>query len=123
MYPMAFSDEQGTLLTGANRYVLRFAKGQLPPVNAFWSLTLYDAVGFTIASDINRTQIGTYDKLAQDADGCTAIYIQRETPGEDKESNWLPAPEGLFNLALRLYNAGPAALTLDWCRPPCRVSE
>ena len=117
MYPMAFSNAQGTPLTGANRYVLRFVKGQLPPVNAFWSLTLYDATGFTIASAINRTQLGTYDKLTQDADGSTTVYIQRESPGKDKESNWLPAPEGPFNLALRLYNAGPAALTLDWVPP------
>ena len=120
MYPMAFSDADGLPLTGVNRYVLRFEKVEMPPVNAFWSVTLYDATGFMIASAINRTQIGTYDKLVPDDDGSTTIYIQRETPGKDKENNWLPAPEGPFNLGLRLYNPGPAALTLDWAPPAVR---
>ncbi len=95
-------------------------QGPVATVDAFWSVTLYDATGFMIANAINRTQIGTYDKLVPDDDGSTTIYIQRETPGKDKENNWLPAPEGPFNLGLRLYNPGPAALTLDWAPPAVR---
>lgn len=117
LYPFAFSDAEGKPLTGANRYVLRFAKGQLPPVNAFWSVTLYDADGFVIENPIHRNQIGTYDNLKPDADGSVAIVIQRDSPGKDKEGNWLPAPAGPFNLTMRLYNPGPAALTLNWTPP------
>jgi hypothetical protein len=122
IYPFTFSDADGKPLTGANRYVLRFKKGKLPPVSAFWSVTLYDAEGFVIQNPIQRYQIGTYDNLKPDADGSTPIYIQRDSPGKDKESHWLPAPEGAFNLALRLYNPGSAAVTLDWT-PPAVVPQ
>ena len=118
IYPFAFSDGDGQPLNGANRYVVRFANGKLPPVNAFWSITLYDADGFVIENSIQRYQIGTYDNLKPEADGSTAIYIQRDSPGKGKEGNWLPAPEGPFNLAMRLYNPAPAAITLDWTPPP-----
>ena len=89
----------------------------LPPVNAFWSLDLYDATG-SRRNPINRTQIGTYDNLTADPDGSVPLYIQHDHPEPDHESNWLPAPAGPFNLALRLYNPDPAALTLDWTPPP-----
>lgn len=118
VYPFTFNDVDGKPLTGANRYVARFVKGNLPPVNAFWSVTLYDATGFVVENPIHRNQIGTYDNLKPDADGSVPIYIQRDSPGKDKEGNWLPSPDGLFNLALRLYNPGPAALTMDWTPPP-----
>jgi hypothetical protein len=117
IYPATFVDAEGRPLAGANRYVLRFGKGQLPPVNAFWSVTMYDADGFQIDNPINRCQIGSYDALAPDADGAVTIYIQHASPGKDKQSNWLPAPEGPFNLALRLYNPTSAAQTLDWVPP------
>ncbi len=118
MFPFTFSDSDGQPLTGTNRYVLRFAKGKLPPVNAFWSVTLYDAEGFVIENPILRYQIGTYDNLKLDPDGSTAIYIQRDSPGKDKGGNWLPAPDGPFNLTMRLYNPRPEAITLDWTPPP-----
>jgi hypothetical protein len=117
VYPITFNDADGKALTGTNRYVLRFAKGSLPPVNAFWAVTVYDADGIVIENPIHRNQIGTYDNLKPDADGSVAIYIQRDSPGKDKEGNWLPAPDGPFNLTMRLYNPGPAAFPLDWTPP------
>ncbi len=117
IYAFAFTDGDGKPLTSADHYVIRFPKGQLPPVNAFWSVTMYDATGFMIDNPIHRSQLGTYNDLKPEADGSVLIYIQRETPGKDKEANWLPAAEGPFNLGLRMYNAGPAALTLDWVPP------
>ena len=97
--------------------MLRFPKGKLPPVTAFWSVTLYDAEGFVVENPVQRYQIGTYDNLKPDADGSTPIYIQRDSPGKDMEGHWLPAPEGPFNLAMRLYNPGSAAVTLGWTPP------
>ncbi len=114
IYPFTFCDAGGQPLTGVNRYVVRFTKGNLPPVTAFWSVTLYDAEGFVIENPIQRYQIGTYNNLKPDADGSTVIYVQRDNPGKDKEGNWLPAPDGPFNLAMRLYNPGSGAVTLDW---------
>ncbi len=118
LYPFAYNDADGKPLTGSDRYEVLFAKGGLPPVTAFWSVTLYDATGFVVENSIHRNQIGTYDNLKPDADGSATIYIQRDSPGKDKEGNWLPAPGGPFNLALRLYNPGPAACTMDWTPPP-----
>ena len=117
IYALALTDGDGKPLTSANHYLLRFPKGQLPPVNAFWSVTMYDQTGFMIDNPIHRSQLGTYDNLKPDPDGSVVIYIQREDPGKDKEANWLPAAAGSFNLALRMYNAGPAVLTLDWVPP------
>jgi hypothetical protein len=123
VYPFTYSDANGKPLTGANRYAVRFGKGSLPPVEAFWSLTLYDGTGFVIENPIHRNQIGTYDNLKPDADGSITIYIQRDSPGKEKEDNWLPSPEGPFNLALRLYNPGPAARTMDWTPPPVKRAD
>lgn len=117
IYALTYTDAEGEPLTSANRYILRFPKGHLPPVNAFWSVTMYDETGFMIANPIHRSQLGTYDNLKPESDGSVVIYIQRENPGQDKEANWLPAAEGPFNVALRMYNAGPAVLTLDWVPP------
>ncbi len=88
----------------------------MPPVDAFWALTLYDAKGFPVPNVI-RNQIGTYDALKKDKDGSVTLYIQNASPGKDKESNWLPAPKGAFNLTMRLYNPKSEARTLDWVTP------
>lgn len=92
---------------GANKYVMRFPKGQLPPVKGFWSLTMYDENYFFVANPINRYSVSARQNLKANADGSVDLYIQHESPGADKESNWLPAPAGKFVLMLRLYWPNP----------------
>jgi hypothetical protein len=117
VYPRATADAEGKPLTGANRYVIRFPKGSLPPVGAFWSITLYNARQFFVANPINRHAIGDRDKLKFDDDGSLTLYVQNESPGKDKESNWLPAPGDEFNLIMRLYWPKKEALDGTW-KPP-----
>lgn len=123
IYPLTQVSGDGRALTGQNRYLLRFPRGQEPPVGAFWSLTLYDAQGFQVANPINRFAIGDRDPLFRDADGTIEILIQHADPGGERRSNWLPAPDGPFNLTLRLY--GPLAPALDgrWVPPPVQLAE
>jgi len=106
LYPIYFVDSGNQKLDGANRYTLRFASDQLPPVNAFWSLTLYDLpASLLYANSLNRYLINSpmLPSLKRDADGGITLYVQNESPGADKESNWLPAPKGPFFTVLRLY--------------------
>lgn len=103
IYPSAGVDAQGNPLNGSNNYVVRFEKGQTPPTNAFWSLTMYDPKGYMVENPINRNAIGDRSNLKVNADGSTDIYIQHNSPGKDKESNWLPAPAGEFNVLMRVY--------------------
>jgi hypothetical protein len=119
LYPSVFVDGDGKPLDGANKYVLHFAKGQLPPVDAFWSLTMYDAQGFQVPNPINRFAIGDRDKLAFNADGSLDLYIQSTSPGADKESNWLPSPaSGPIQPTLRLYSPRAAVMEGSWAPPP-----
>jgi hypothetical protein len=93
----------------------------LPPVEAFWSITLYDEKGFQVANPINRFAIGDRDELKYGADGSLDIYIQHADPGADRQSNWLPAPEsGPMNMTMRLYAPKPEALDGRWAPPPIR---
>ena len=104
---------------GDKRYVLHFAKDQTPPVRAFWSLTMYDERQLFTANPINRFAIGDRDKLIFNGDGSLDLYIQREFPGKDKESNWLPAPKsGAFTMNLRLYWPKIEATNGSWSPPP-----
>jgi hypothetical protein len=103
IYPRSTKDADGKLLNGANQYVVHFPKGQLPPVGAFWSITMYNDRQFFVPNPIDRYAIGDRDKLTFNADGSLTLYLQNESPGKDKESNWLPAPEESFNLLMRLY--------------------
>ena len=106
LYPNTTVDGDGNALTGTNNYVLHFEKDQIPPVNVFWNLSMYDEKAFFIENDFKRYSIGsTTDGLKIDADGSITIYIQNTNPGKDKESNWLPAPAGKFNLTMRLYGS------------------
>jgi hypothetical protein len=107
---------------GTNRYVIRFAKDHLPPVEAFWSITLYDSKQFFVQNPINRYAIGDRDKLKFDADGSLTLYVQQQSPGADKESNWLPAPNGNFNLFMRLYSPKKEILDGTW-KPPAIQRE
>jgi len=103
IYPRGTEDTDGQPLNGANRYVVHFPKGQLPPVNAFWSLTMYNSKQFFVQNPINRYAIGDRDKLKFNDDGSLTINIQHESPGKEMESNWLPAPADSFNMFMRLY--------------------
>ncbi|HEY5805293.1 MAG TPA: DUF1254 domain-containing protein [Lysobacter sp.] len=118
IYPHAVADSDGQPLSGANRYTMRFEKGQLPPVKAFWSITVYNEKQAFIQNPINRYAIGDRDKLKFDADGSLTLYIQKDSPGKDKESNWLPVPEGSFNLFMRLYWPEQAIVDGTWKIPP-----
>lgn len=104
MYPSSTVDIDNNPYDGAkNKYILHFDKGQTPPTNAFWSLTLYDTAGFFYDNSINRYSIGDRNPLRKNIDGSVDIYIQNENPGNDKQNNWLPAPKANFNLMLRIY--------------------
>jgi len=118
VYPASFIDGDGKPYSGANRYVLHFDKGKLPPADAFWSVTLYDKDGFQVANTLNRFAIGDRDKLKFNTDGSLDLYIQNEPPGADKDSNWLPAPKEEFNLAMRLYSPRREVLDGSWTPPP-----
>lgn len=112
--------------TGEGRYVLRFPKDGLPPVNAFWSLTLYDGEGYLSANPLDRHSLGTRDALQPGEDGSVTIYVQRESPGKDKEANWLPVPAGTFNLMLRMYwpkTAPPSILDSTWAPPEIELAK
>jgi len=120
MYPILPNDAAGAPLDGANNYVYRFAPGQLPPVHAFWSLTMYRMPqSLLVANPINRYLINSpmLPNLKQDPDGGYTIYVQNTSPGPEKESNWLPAPEGSFRLVERLYWPEDAALNGTWQAP------
>jgi hypothetical protein len=120
MYPVFRVDAEGTPLTGANRYKLHFAKGELPPVHAFWSLTMYELPqSLLVANPINRYLINSpmLPDLKKDADGGLTMYLQNESPGKELESNWLPAPTGPFAAYMRLYWPAKAALDGSWKAP------
>lgn len=118
LYPKAIVDADGNPFDGRMKYSLTFPKGQLPPVNAFWSLTIYDAQMYQVPNPINRFAIGDRDKLKFNEDGSLTIYLQPQSPGADKESNWLPTPaEGKFNPFLRLYWPKDAVLDSKWTPP------
>jgi hypothetical protein len=118
IYPLNLADNAGKPLDGANAYTIHFAKSEIPPVDAFWSITLYDPQGFQVANPLNRFAVSSWMKFATNADGSLDLYFQNESPGQDKEANWLPAPKGPFNLTMRLYAPKSEALTGKWNPPP-----
>jgi hypothetical protein len=118
IYPLNLGDESGRPLDGAHKYTLHFDKGATPPVEAFWSVTLYDSEGFQVANPLNRFAVSSWMPLKYEADGSLTLYFQNESPGKDKEANWLPAPKGPFNLTMRLYAPKSEALTGKWNPPP-----
>jgi len=112
------NDGQGQQLTGQNTYAVTFAKGQTPPVQGFWSLTLYNADHFFNHNPLKRYSLGTKNKsLKYNADGSLTLYAGAESPGADKERNWLPAPDGTFSLYIRAYWADKAVLDGTWTPP------
>ena len=121
IYPMYYVDSDGEKLDGANRYTLRFGADELPPANAFWSLTMYEMpASLLVANPINRYLLNStmLSDFVRDADGGITLYIQHDSPGKDKEANWLPAAKGLFTANMRLYWPKPEALDGSWKQPP-----
>ena len=117
VYPLNFADDQGRPLDGSHAYVLHFGPDELPPVSAFWSVTMYDAEGFQVANALNRFAIGDRDPLVHNADGSLDLFLQHASPGPEREANWLPAPRGPLGVTMRLYAPGPEALDGRW-NPP-----
>ncbi|WP_336489663.1 DUF1254 domain-containing protein [Methylobacterium nigriterrae] len=118
VYPTTTVDAAGRRLDGASKYVMRFPAGELPPVDGFWSLTMYDADYFFVDNPINRYAVSPRDNLKANPDGSVDLVIQAESPGAQRESNWLPAPGGPFVLMLRTYWPRDALLNGSWAPPP-----
>jgi hypothetical protein len=121
MYPAYAIDAEGQKLNGGERYTVRFAPDRLPPVNAFWSLTMYELPSsLLVANPLNRYLLNSpmLPQFVKDADGGLTFYVQSESPGKDKEPNWLPSPKGPFIIALRLYWPKQEALDGIWKQPP-----
>jgi len=125
VYPYTEVDSTGQTLNGANRYTLTFANGQTPPVNGFWSITMYeiDRGWWFVPNPLNKFTVSPRNNLKNNADGSLTLYFQTESPGSDKEANWLPAPKGDFILMLRMYwpkPDTPSVLNGTW-KPPAVV--
>jgi len=111
-------DSEGQQLHGGNLYTVTSLKGQLPPVKGFWSLTLYNEHHFFHPNTLNRYSLGTKSKTLQyNPDGSLTLYFGAKSPGKEKETNWLPAPEGMFSLYLRCYWSEQAILDGTWMPP------
>src|SRR5262249_54509656 len=113
-------DDTGRPLDGANRYTIHFDKGATPPVDAFWSLTLYDKDGFQVANARNQFAVSSWMPFKYNSDGSLDLYFQNESPGRDLESNWLPAPKGPFTLTQTIIKGArpsyPARGPASWRR-------
>jgi hypothetical protein len=118
IYPLNLADADGKPLDGASNYTIHFDKGQTPPAQAFWSITLYDPEGFQVANALNRSAVSSWMPFKTNPDGSLDLYFQNESPGADKVANWLPAPKGPFNLTMRLYAPKADAHTGKWNPPP-----
>jgi hypothetical protein len=124
IYPTSEADADGKPYDGTNKYVMHFEKGQMPPVDGFWSLTMYDAEYFFVPNKLNRYTLSSRNQFKANADGSVDLYIQNESPGKDKVANWLPAPKGKFILMMRLYwpkETPPSLLDGTWKIPPVNM--
>ena len=120
VYPTSYVDIDGNTLNGSNRYALHFEEGNTPPVNAFWSVTMYGPDSFFVDNALNRYAVSSWMPLQRNHDGSIDIYLQKDSPGKDKEGNWLPAPDGDFNVTLRMYwpkSDKPSILDGSWIPP------
>lgn len=120
MYPMTGVDNDDQQLNGSNKYIIHFNKGELPPVKGFWSLTMYNDKYYFVNNSLNRYRLNSSDKLIHNKDGSTDIYIQNQSPGADKQANWLPAPNGNFNLCFRFYWPDQSIISGEWKPPAVR---
>jgi hypothetical protein len=124
IYPTSEKDAEGNPYVGTNKYVMHFEKGQMPPVKGFWDLTMYNADYFFVDNPLNRYTLSQRNKFKENSDGSIDFYLQAESPGPGKESNWLPAPKGKFILMLRLYwpsETSPSILDGSWKIPPVQI--
>ncbi|MGO4396465.1 DUF1254 domain-containing protein [Variovorax sp. M-6] len=122
VYPITEVDSSGQKLTGANKYTVTFAKGEMPPVKGFWSITIYmiDKGWWFTPNPLNKFTVSARDKLKANPDGSTTLYFQNKSPGADKESNWLPTPKGDFIPMMRMYypsETSPSIINGTW-KPP-----
>lgn len=120
VYPTSEAAADGTPYDGSSRYVLHFARGETPPVNAFWSLTMYNADYFFVDNPLGKYTVSPRDALVYNKDGSLDLYLQHDSPGKAKEANWLPAPSGRFVLMLRMYWPKQPVLNGSWTPPPVR---
>ncbi len=118
VYPLLITDADGNATTGDNDYTIHFDADKLPPVSAFWSVTMYDGDGFQVANELDRFAIGDRDPLTYNADGSLDLYLQHTKPGPQHEPNWLPAPLAPFGLTMRLYAPKREVITGQWHPPP-----
>ena len=126
VYPTSEGPDIFGAYNGSKKYVMHFPKGQLPPAQGFWSLTMYDKDYFFVPNPLNRYSISARQNLKSNADGSVDLYVQNESPGPDKESNWLPAPPDQFILMLRLYwpsPTPPSILDGSWKIPQVKAAE
>ncbi|ODA66137.1 hypothetical protein A7A08_02990 [Methyloligella halotolerans] len=123
VYPLNIGDKDDKPLDGSNTYTIHFDKDEIPPVDAFWSITLYGPKGYQVANSLDRFAVSSWMPFAFNEDGSLDLYFQTESPGKDKEANWLPAPKGPFNLTMRLYAPRSEALTGKWNPPPVTKAE
>jgi hypothetical protein len=124
IYPTSEVDAAGQPYSGANKYVMHFPKAKLPPVDGFWSLTMYNGDYFFVDNPLDRYTLSARNDLKKNADGSIDLYLQHENPGPDKESNWLPAPKDKFILMLRLYwpkETPPSILDGSWQIPAVQI--
>jgi len=117
VYPITLTDGDGQPLVGTNDYVLHFEASEVPPADAFWSVTIYDNDGYQVANSLNRFALSSWMPLKHNPDGSLDLYFQTKSPGQDKEANWLPAPQGPFNVTMRLYAPQPTVLIGKWAPP------
>ncbi len=117
VYPRTQLDSSGRRLNGSNKYVIHFAKHQLPPVNAFWSITMYNNKNFFVKNPLNRYSLNDRSKLAYNNDGSLDIYVQYQPPDKRRLANWLPTPQGDFNMIARLYWPKREVLSRQWRMP------
>jgi hypothetical protein len=126
MYPTYYVDSAGEKLVGAHRYTLRFAPDKFPPVNAFWSLTMYEQpASLLVENPIDRYLLNSamLPQFKKDADGGVTLLVQHDSPGKDQEANWLPAPKGPFSMIMRLYWPKKEALDGQWKPPPLKQAN
>jgi len=123
VYPTAEKDADGNEFNGNNNYVIHVDKGQMPPANAFWSITMYDASYFFVPNSLNRYTVSSRNKFVTNADGSVDLYFQADSPGKAKEPNWLPAPKAKFIPMMRLYwpkDIPPSIIDGSWKPPAIR---